>query len=254
MEDSLNRKYINISNKPFSHKVYNDEDQRMFSYKPTSGFWLSLESSDDEYYSEWDEEYRETFQPDDNGNLHATVVKFKPTTYVMSPAQDKTILEGFNNFIAGKNLSPDQKRKLLVELLKRRTNRQDIENVICQIDLLEDISAIEEIFGGYKFGEEHEDSVYENLADNVKKGIRESFAGFEVTGFALGVDDECAGESISDTQAYWSFVDPQYQETIDYFEIPSVAVFDTSCLDVVKEIVYPQAGKEKEEQDDREDK
>lgn len=249
MEDSFNRKYINISNKPFEHRVYNEEDNSPFSYKPAGGFWLSLESKDKDYYSEWDEEYRDTFTPDENGNLHATVTKFKPTTYVMSPEQDRTILEGFSNFIAGKNLSPDQKRKLLVELLRTRTGRQDIENVICQIDLLGDISTLEEIFGSYKFGNEHPDSVYENLARNVRDGIRESFAGLEVTGYALGTSEESFDESIPDSQAYWSFRDPKYNETIEYFDMHSVVIFDTACLDIEKQIVYPQEAKKKEEQD-----
>lgn len=109
MEDSLSRKYINISNKPFEHKVYNDVDNSPFSYKPAGGYWLSLESKDKNYYSEWDEAYRGTFITDENGNLHATVVKFKPTTYVMSPECDRNILEGFNNFVSGKNLSSEQK-------------------------------------------------------------------------------------------------------------------------------------------------
>lgn len=253
MEDSLDRKYINISNRPFENRVYNEVDNSPFSYKPATGFWLSLEAKDSTYYSEWDEEYRETFTPDENGNLHATVVKFKPTTYIMSPGRDRNILEGFNNFVAGKNLPPEQKRKLLIELLRSRTGRQDIESVICQIDLLEDVAVLEAIFGGYKFGQEHPDFVYEKLASNVRNGIRESFAGLEVTGYALGTDEECFDESIPEVQAYWSFKDPKYRETIEYFDMHSAVIFDTDCLDVEKEIVYPQVGKEKEEQD-REEK
>ncbi len=249
VEDSLNRNYVNISDRPFSHCVYNDKDRPIFSYKPTGGFWLSLESSEKGYYSEWDSEYRETMITDSDGNLHATVVRFKPTTYIMSPAGDKTLLEGFYKFVSGKNLSPDQKRKLLVELVAKHENKPDIKNIICQIDLLEDLMALEEIFGGYKIGNKYPNEVYENLAANVKKGIRESFSGLEVTGYALGLDKSLPSEAINQTQMYWSSLDPDYKETIEYFDLHSVAVFDTSCLDVVKQIVYPQETKEKDGED-----
>lgn len=252
MEDSLNRNYINISDRPFTHKVYNDDDKPIFSYKPTSGFWLSLESSEKGYYSEWDSEYRGTFQTDSNGNLHATVVRFKPTTYVMSPDNDKTLLEGFNEFISGKELSAEQKRRLLLELVRKHKNMPDIENIICQIDLAEDVVALEEIFGGYRLGNEYPDEVYENLALNVKRGIRESFSGLEVTAYALGIDKSLPSEGIQETQIYWSSIDPKYNETIEYFDMHSVAVFDTSCLDIVRQVVYPQETKEKEGED-RED-
>ncbi len=249
MEDNLNRKYVNISNREFSPEVYNTEDNDYFSYKPSSGFWLSLESNKDGYYSEWDMEYRDVMDPDDDGNLHATVVSLKPSTYTLSPSIDKTLLEGFYKFTANKQLSVEQKRKLLVELVRTHTNRTDIENVICQIDLLEDIMAIEEIFGGYVLGNSYSDEVYKNLAMNVKKGIRESFSGLEVTAYALGLDESCPGESIADTQIYWSSIDPKYDETIDYFDMPSAVIFDTSCLDVIKQIVYPQQIKTKEGED-----
>lgn len=252
MEDSLNKNYINISNRKFTPTVYNDEDSNCFSYKPTSGFWLSLESKEKGYYSEWDQEYRESMEADSNGNLHATVVRFKPTTYIMSPSADKTILEGYNDFVSNKNLTPDQKRKLLVELVRTHNNIPDIENIICQIDLMEDLTAIEAVFGGYKIGNEYPDETYENLALKIKKGIRESFSGLEITAFALGMDETLPSESIADTQMYWSTIDPKYEETIDYFDIPSAVIFDTSCLEVIKEIVYPQETKTKKGED-RED-
>lgn len=246
MEDSVGRNYINISCRPFNHKVYNEKEVPTFSYKPTSGFWLSLESAEEGYYSEWDSEYRDVMATDSDGNLHATVVKFKPSTYVMSPEADKTLLEGFNQFVKGKKLTSEQKRKLLVELVRKRKGRTDIENVICQIDLAEDVMALEEIFGGFKLGNEHPDEVYENLAVNVKQGIKDCFSGLEVTAYALGKDKNVPGEGIDDIQIYWSFLDPKYNETIEYFDMHSVAIFDTSCLDVVKQIVYPQETKEKD--------
>lgn len=241
MEDNQNRKYINISKRPYTPAVYNEKDNNdYFSYKPASGFWLSLEAKEKGYYSEWDMEFRETLQADDDGNLHATIVKLKPTTYTLSPDADRTLLEGFNSFVSSKKLSIEQKRKLLVELVRSHTNREDIENVICQIDLIEDIRALEEIFGGYKFGNSYPDEVYENLASNVKKGIRESFSGLEVTAYALGMDEEFPYNSVIEAQTYMSMVDPKYKETIDYFDMPSAVIFDTSCLDIIQEIVYPQ--------------
>lgn len=108
---------------------------------------------------------------------------------------------------------------------------------------------LEEIFGGFKFGQEHPDSVYENLARNVRNGIRESFAGLEVTGYALGTADVSFDEAIPEVQAYWNSEDPKYKETIEYFDMHSVVVFDTDCLEVEQEIIYPQEEQEKEEQD-----
>lgn len=245
MEDSLDRNYVNISNKPFESRVYNEKDTSLFSYKPNTGFWLSLETTEDGYYSEWDSEYRDMMSTDSDGNLHATIVKFKPSTYVMSPGEDKTLLEGFNQFVKEKNLTPDQKRKLLVELVRKHKGRNDIESIICQIDLLEDVMALEEIFGGFKLRNEHSDEIYKNLAVNVKQGIRENFSGLEVTAYALGIDKNAPGEGIDETQIYWSSIDPKYAETIGYFDMHSVAIFDTSCLDIVRQIVYPQKTKEK---------
>lgn len=252
MEDSLNRDYINISNRTFTPTVYNEEDPSIFSYKPGSAFWLSLPlESDDNYYSEWDREYRDTFKSDESGNLHATVVRFKPTTYFLSPGADKTLLEGFKEFTQGKDLTPDQRRKLLVELVRTHLNKPEVESVICQIDLLEDLVALEEIFGGYKLGNEYPDEVYQNLAANFKRGIRQNFSGLEVTAYALGMDKDMPGEGINETQAFWNAIDEKYEETIDYFDMHSVAVFDTSCLDVVKEIVYPQEEEKKQEVEGR---
>ena len=100
MEDNRNRKYINISKRPYTPAVYNEKDNNdYFSYKPASGFWLSLEAKEKGYYSEWDMEFRETLQADDDGNLHATIVKLKPTTYTLSPDAERTLLEGFNSFV-----------------------------------------------------------------------------------------------------------------------------------------------------------
>lgn len=248
MEDSLNKRYVNISERKFTHAVYNNEDSKTFSYKPTGGaFWLSLESKEGKCYSEWDEMYAETFQADEKGNLHATTVKFKPTTYIFSPEIDKTILEGFNNFISSKkDLTPDQKRKLLVELVRQRTGNNDIEHVICQIDMPGDMRALEEIFGGYKLGNSHPDEVYDNLSLNVQKGIRESFSGLEVTAAALGLDDNFPEEGVDELQAYWSTIDSKYHETIDFFDMASVAIFDTSCLDIVSEKEYSKQAHLKE--------
>ena len=240
MEDNSNRIYVNISNRPFSSAVYNDEDSECFSYKPTSGYWLSLESTEKGYYSEWDEEYREILETDDNGNLYATKVKLKPTTYTISPSRDKNLLEGFYQFVSNKQLTAKQKRRLLVELVRTRTGREDVENVICQIDLVEDLTVLEEIFAGYKLGNSYPEEFYKTLAKNVKKGIRESFSGLEVTAYALGMDKNLPSESISDTQIYWSSVDPNYDESIDLFDMPSAVIFDTSCLDIIEEVVYPQ--------------
>lgn len=243
MEDSYNRKYVNISNKPFEHRVYNKEEEPYYQYKPLDAFWLSLESENPEFLSQWDEEYGSVYQPDKNGNLHATTVKLKSTTYVLSPEQDKTLLEGFNNFVKnkeseGQKLTNDQRRKLLAELVKKREGR-NIEHVICQIDTLEDVDAVEEIFGDYKFGEENSKEKLENLVVNVKNGFKKNFSGLEVTGYALDSDCVVPHVAAEDELAYRRNITFGYAGGFDYFDMHSMAIFDTSCLDIVKQIEFP---------------
>lgn len=239
MEESLNKTYVNVSNRKFEHRVYNDYDENIWSYKPSSGFWVSLESKDPEYYSDWEREYRGTFLPDENGNVHINYVKMKPSTYIFSPERDKDILEEYMQGIKDKTLLIDQKRKALVDLISKRKGLKNIEHAICQIDTIEDLMILEKVFGNFVIGGKYPQTVYDNLGLNVKKGIRESFSGLEVTAYALGMDEVCPGEGIQDVQMEWSVRDPKYDETIDYFDIPSAVFFDTRCLEYVKEIVYP---------------
>lgn len=243
MEESHNRNYVNISNRPFEHRVYEKEEKVYFSYKPIDAFWLSLESKKPGFQSEWDEEYGEIYKPDENGNLYATTVKLKPTTYVMNPEQDKTLLEGFFAFVKdkeknGKLLTNMQRRQLLVEMVKKHKGMQ-YDYVVCQIDLLEDIDAIEEIFGGYKYNEENSDEIYEKLELNVINAFKKNFSGVEVTGYALGLEDDLAYVSVQEELQIRQAQNPKYKGTLDYFEIHSMAVFDTKCLDVIREIEYP---------------
>ena len=243
MEDSSNRNYVNISNRKFSHTQYDTQDENFFSYKPTStAFWVSLESDDPQYHSEWEEEYDETFVPDKNGNLYATTVRLKPTTYVMNPGNDKDILESFNSLVKKKELegiklSNSQKRELLVDFVNK-LNHTNYENVICQIDLIEDISAMEKIFGDFEFGKEYPTEVYDSLAMKIKNAFRQNFSGVEVTGFALGLEDYQDDDGLEELLVIRSVKDNNYHETIDYFEIHSMAIFDTSCVDIVREVEY----------------
>ena len=242
MEESHNRNYVNISDRAFEHRVYDKEEEAYFSYKPVEAFWVSLESKNPEFKSEWDEEYGTVYQPDKNGKLYATTVKLKPTTYVLSPETHKTLLEGFYNFVKnkeseGQKLTNAQRRQLLVELVKKNEGK-NVEHVICQIDTLEDVDTIEEIFGNYKYGEETSKETLDNLIVNVKNGIKQNFSGLEVTGYAL--DSDCVVPHISAEEElnFRRLTTFGYMGGLGYFDMHSMAIFDTSCLDIVRLIEY----------------
>lgn len=238
MENSFGRKYVNISNRKFERKKYEYNKNSGIGYKPGNAFWCSLESSDPNYYSEWDLEYGEILNTDDNGYLYATSVKLSDDTYVLNPDGDELILEAFQNFIktSNKELSAEQRRKLLVEIIKSRENLENIKYVICQIDLPEDLDQIERIFGGYEFGKENPDCVYENLQENVKKAFTENFSGVEVTGCALGLTKmSCYMGNIFESARYKKMNDSKYDVFLGEWEMHSLAIFDTDCIDVVEE-------------------
>ena len=48
--------FVNLSNRPFEHSVYNTTNQKSYSYKPDTGFWGAIKK-DNGYLSEWDKEY-----------------------------------------------------------------------------------------------------------------------------------------------------------------------------------------------------
>lgn len=251
-EESHGRKYVNLSDRPFSHKIY-DETRSGLGYKPKSAFWCSLESNNDEFVSTWDELYGEVTEPDEKGNLYVTTVEIKPTTYVFNPTEDEVLLEGFQNFVEnhkGKLTAPE-KRKLFLELLKKKQNNPDIEHVICQIDLPQDIEVIERIFAGYDPDKYNPDEVYENMMDNVRGAFVEVFSGVEVTDYALGNDE------ISEFEGNVYFFegmkrrnDPKYSADFGFWEVHSLAIFDTNCLDIIDERVINQNERFKDLDDD----
>ena len=234
------RKFINVSNRKFEPTKYVPKQNLRLGYKPKSAFWCSIESDEEGYYSEWDAEYGEVLQTDENGNLHITITELKPNVYELSPATDKTLLEGFQNFVKNSPtpLTTEQKRKLLTELIRSKKNFPDVEYVICQIQNPSDLSTIEEIFGGYRFGEENADSVYENLGDNVVKGFMENFSAVEVTAEALDVGPNGTYmDGINQRARYQHSIDPKYDAFLGGWEMHSIAVFDTDCLNILEEII-----------------
>ena len=62
-------------------------------YKPGSAFWCSLESTEDGFYSAWDELYGDVTEPNEDGKLYASTVEINPTTYVFNPTEDEVLLD-----------------------------------------------------------------------------------------------------------------------------------------------------------------
>lgn len=222
-------------------------------YKPGSAFWCSLESTEDGFYSAWDELYGDVTEPNEDGKLYASTVEIKPTTYVFNPTEDEVLLEGFYKFVSSsdKKLTALEKRKLFLELLKSKKNMPEIEHVICQIDLPQDIEVIERIFAGYISGQDNPDEVYENMLENVRGAFVENFAGVEVTDYALGNDEISEFEgNVYFFEGMKKRQDSKYSGDFGFWEVHSLAIFDTNCLELidVKEIDQNKRLKEFEDE------
>lgn len=254
-ENSHGRRYINLSNKRFDNRIY-EETRSGMGYKPMSAFWCSLESLDNDYYSAWDEMYGEIIDPDENGLIYATTVEINSNTYVLNPASDEVLLEGFQKFISKseRKLTAVEKRKLMVELIKTKKNMPNIEHVICQIDLPQDIDVIEKVFANYNSDGQNSEEVYENLLENVRGAFVENFSGVEVTDYALGNDDISEFEgNVYYFEGMKKRKDPKYTGDFGFWEMHSLAIFDTNCLDIINEIEIDQAKRLRElEEDERE--
>ena len=251
-EESHGRRYVNLSTTPFVNRIY-DETKSDLGYKPKSAFWCSLESTEDGYYSVWDELYGEVTEPNEEGKLYASTVEIKPSTYIFNPTEDEVLLEGFQNFIlnSGKNLNATEKRKLFLELLRSKKNMPNIEYVICQIDLPQDIDVIERIFAGYEVGKHYSDEVYENMLDNVRGAFIECFSGVEVTDYALGNDEISEFEgNVYYFEGMKKRQDPKYSGDFGFWEVHSLAIFDTNCLELVNVKEIDQIGRTKEYDED----
>lgn len=239
MAENTKTKYINISNRKFKPTKYSATGKDRLGYKPTKAYWCSLEAEDDEFLSAWDEEYGETFDTDENGNIYATTVVLKPSVYVLNPNSDDTVLlEGFFSYmnLNGKSMTQEQKRRMLVELVKTRKKLPNVEYVICQIDNPGDLNCIEKIFGGCNLSESDPDSVYENLGDNVVGAFYDYFSGVEMTNKALDLDTHPEfADGIYQEADYKKMIEPRYNNFLGAWEMHSIAFFDTDCFDVIEE-------------------
>lgn len=239
MEDSSKTKYINISNRKFEPTKYSATGSDRMGYKPTKAFWCSLEAEDGEYLSAWDEEYGDILDTDENGNMYATTVVLKPNVYILNPnSEDTVLLEGFFSFMKEKDkkLTQEQKRRMLVELVKKRNKLPNIEYVICQINNPGDLNCIEKIFGGCNLEESDPDSVYENLGNNVVGAFYDYFSGIEMTSKALDLDSHPEfADGIYQEADFKKMIEPRYNNFLGAWEMHSIAFFDTDCFDVIEE-------------------
>lgn len=237
MEDSSNKEFINISNRKFVNKEYMNSEYNGLGWKPKDAFWCSLKSSKPGFLSEYDYQYG----MDDNseGILYATTVKLKKDTAVINPSNCLNLLKSFNVFVDDKNdigLSDREKRLLFLEFIKDKMNISiNVKHLICQIDLIEDVNALEEAFANYVYGKKNSDEVYDNLEYKVRKGLRQCFSGVEVTDFLLGRSPETY-EDIEDALECKSNKDPKYKNFFGCWDMHSLALFDTNCVDVIREI------------------
>lgn len=242
MEDNSNRIFVNLSSKKFEPRKYNRTSPKAYSYKPDTGFWGSIKSEGSNYFSEWHEEYGLDFGSSrkENEDVHITYFKINPEkTYTLSPAHDEVILQGFQNFLESHpTLSVEEKRRLLVELIKSKKDLPNIEHVICQIDFDMDLAVFERIFGGFSHTGDEEPEVFENLGHNVRRAFVENFSGVEVTGYALNSENGI-GEDLLSYQFYTHQEFPNYTPQIGFWDMHSIAIFDTDAIDITEEKVIP---------------
>lgn len=192
--------FVNLSNRPFEHKVYNETSPKAYSYKPDTGFWGAIKKNNG-YFSEWDREYGLDITRHDGDNVYVTSFVLDPEkVYVLRPSEDELILEGFNNFIGNKNLTAEEKRKLLVAYLRDKKSASGIQHIICQIDSDIDMIQMERIFGNFDRDAENGEEVFQNLGINMRKAFIECFSGVEVTEDAINEDDPMGYDIISCAQ------------------------------------------------------
>ena len=75
-----------------------------------------------------------------------------------------------------------------------------------------------------------------SIKENVKKAFTENFSGVEVTGCALGLTKmSCYMGNIFESARYKKMNDSKYDVFLGEWEMHSLAIFDTDCIDVVEE-------------------
>ena len=165
--------------------------------------------------------------------MYITTVQYNKNTFLFNPGSHQEQLRTFYELINNEQyqkIEDVEIRKLFIDFLKKtKTIDNNIEYIICQLDVLDDIITLEKIFGNYQFGEENDNKIYSELNYNVRKGLMKCFYGFEVTDFFL--------EDMYNEEMFIKSRDPKYQSSFDNFEIYSVAFFDTNALDVISEKV-----------------
>lgn len=235
-----NKVFVNISTREFEECTYDATKEDAFSYKPDTGYWGAIKK-DNGYFSEWDREYGLNSNRKGNETLYITSFYFNPErVYTLRPSEDELILEGYKSLLQtrGTNLTTAQKRLLLLEYLKDRKCMQNIEHVICQIDDAEDLIQMERIFGGFdRTADEIPAEVFENLPYKVRSAFVECFSGVEVTENALS-EAETADDIIrlgDETEKAF----PGYQNAVGFWDVPSVAVFNTDAIEVFEGRVLP---------------
>lgn len=227
-----NKVFVNISTREFEESTYDETRRDAFSYKPDTGFWGAIKK-DNGYFSEWDREYGLSSNRRGNETLYVTSFFINPEkVYTLRPSQDELILEGYYNTLKSRatQLTTAQKRRLLVEYLKDKKGLPDIEHVICQIDDGNDLMAIERIFGGFsRTSDDVPDEVFEDLGYNVRRAFVENFSGVEVTEDAID-ENNFLGIITLGEDTMEGF--PKYQDQVGFWDVPSIAVFDTSAIEV----------------------
>lgn len=227
--------FVNISTREFEQRTYDETKKDAYSYKPDTGFWGAIKK-DNGYFSEWDKEYGLDTNRNGDEPLHITSFCFDPErVYTLVPEDDELILEGYNNILKSKgaNLTTAQKRMLLVQYLRDKKGMPGIEHVICQVDTGEDIVQIERIFGGFsRRATDIPTEVFENLGYKVRQAFVECFSGVEVTENALSTAD--TADDIISLSKMTAEEFPGYRDQVGFWDVPSVAVFDTDAIRILE--------------------
>lgn len=241
MEDTSKIKYINISDRPFVPTKYINKDYVSFGMKSHQAFWGALPSNDEDFYSKWDEEFLVCDSLfDDEKDAYITTFEYGENTTIVNPEIiGYSTIHSFYETVKDISKSDEEIRKLFVEVLKnKKLVPENTEHIICQVDLIEDLTTLQKAFTGYDLDSNNSQEVYKNFDYKVMKGITQCFSGLELTAYALGVEPYDYSSAIYEYETVALSRDPNYMEDnfcshIGGWDVQSVSIFDTDAIKVI---------------------
>jgi len=223
------KQMICLSNRSFTPSINPPPDRHHYgckSYKPNvPGYmWFSQKSKNKGYLSEW-HHFCTTNYPDgfdtivnSEGKTNMITAELSDTTICINPSKYKKILKQIRElYVQNSNLSYLDKRLILLEAFKRTFKRRNISHVICQIDSIEDVTTLEQIFSPLIPPEEDVDLVrdYHKKCTFMASVIESFFSGVELT--------------------ERGYEETRFLPEMRGWDMPCWGIFDTDSIDVISE-------------------